>query len=548
MLTGKSEGPTEVTGDVLYGSYKTHRESVSVTGGNKDFDYQLSTSNFASDGYRQQSKNDKKQATAKLGVKISDDTQLTTLLNWFEQYAQDPGGLVLKTVSSTKSYLTNPETASLGAIGANSRSERKNTQVGFNLEKRINLENSLNVILYAGHRDNLGFLAKPNPPDYNPGSLSAISRDFYGTELKWANKGQFLSMSYNLVAGFNYGNMADARTEQSTSKGEINSTTLTRDEKQTATNMDEYIQGSLALNDKLDIHGGLRYTKLDLDINNKLTPFNKDEFNFEKIIPVIGTTYKVTPTFNLYANMGQGFETPTLIEVTYSQIDGTGGPNTSLKSSTSTNYEIGSKWIAADNTTVNAAVFMVNAKDEIIVDSVGDKTVYRNYAGTTKRTGLELGVASDLGKGFNASLAYTYLDATFDDTFNYTPKSGTQVTVTKGSQIPGTYKQQAFAELAWSYPAFGFQTAVNVIHNSSVEVNDANQAGTAAAAFTVFNIRSSLNQKIGAWNTTEYIALNNFTDVKYVGSVRVNDYTNLRYYEPAAPFNWIVGVKAAYKF
>jgi iron complex outermembrane receptor protein len=81
MLTGKSEGPTEVTGDVLYGSYKTHRESVSVTGSTKDFDYQLSTSNFASDGYRQQSKNDKKQATAKLGVKISDDTQLTTLLN-----------------------------------------------------------------------------------------------------------------------------------------------------------------------------------------------------------------------------------------------------------------------------------------------------------------------------------------------------------------------------------------------------------------------------------------------------------------------------------
>ena len=62
MLTGKSEGPTEVTGDVLYGSYKTHRESVSVTGGTKDFDYQLSTSNFASDGYRQQSKNDLKLA------------------------------------------------------------------------------------------------------------------------------------------------------------------------------------------------------------------------------------------------------------------------------------------------------------------------------------------------------------------------------------------------------------------------------------------------------------------------------------------------------
>jgi iron complex outermembrane receptor protein len=57
-----------------------------------------------------------------------------------------------------------------------------------------------------------------------------------------------------------------------------------------------------------------------------------------------------------------------------------------------------------------------------------------------------------------------------------------------------------------------------------------------------------LNQKTGPWSTTEYITLNNITDVKYIGSVRVNDYTAGRYYEPAAPFNWIVGAKAAYKF
>ena len=112
--------------------------------------------------------------------------------------------------------------------------------------------------------------------------------------------------------------------------------------------------------------------------------------------------------------------------------------------------------------------------------------------------------------------------------------------------IPGTYKQQAFAELAWSKPALGFQTALNAVHSSAVHVNDLN-TGTQAAGYTVFNLRASLNQKSGAWNTTEYVTLNNLTDKKYIGSIKVND-SNSRFYEPAAPFNWVIGAKAAYKF
>jgi iron complex outermembrane receptor protein len=78
-----------------------------------------------------------------------------------------------------------------------------------------------------------------------------------------------------------------------------------------------------------------------------------------------------------------------------------------------------------------------------------------------------------------------------------------------------------------------------------VQVDDMNTDN--APKFTTFNLRASLNQKSGPWSTTEYITLNNITDVKYIGSVKVND-ANSRFFEPAAPFNWILGVKAAYKF
>lgn len=538
MLTGNSQGPAEVEADVLYGSYKTRRESISVSGGSKDFDYQLSTSDFASDGYRQQSKSDKQQATAKLGVKISDDTQLTTLLNWFQQYAQDPGGLKRVTNDpNTPSAFTVPTGAGKGAIGANARAERSNTQIGFNLLKNIDSGNKFNAIAYAGRRDNSGYLA--SGASGTAGSATIIGRDYYGVDFNWTNKGRLFAKPYTLVAGVNYGFMQDARTAKDADSGEIKvPETVTRNETQTAANFDQYAQAIWSMDEKWDLHGGLRHTRLELDLKNKLTSVS-NSVPFDKTIPVVGMTYKATPTFNLYANAGQGFETPTLIELTYTEptLNNGGANNTTLKSSTSSNYEVGSKWMVSDATIINTSLFWVETRSEIVIDAQDKYTVYKNYDGKTKRTGLELSVNSDLGAGFGTSLAYTYLDATF------ATSSGT---IAAGNRIPGTYKEQAFAEITWSYPAWGFQTGLNTVYSSDVKVKDTADSDK-APSYTVFNLRASLNQKTGHWSTTEYITLNNFTDVKYIGSVKVND-SKSRFFEPAAPSNWIIGVKAAYKF
>jgi len=94
----------------------------------------------------------KKAATAKLKVALADDLKMTTIINWFDQFAQDPGGL-------TSTYAANPTAAAPTAISANTRVYRTNTQVGFNFEKTLNAENSLNLITYAGQRSNQGYLA-----------------------------------------------------------------------------------------------------------------------------------------------------------------------------------------------------------------------------------------------------------------------------------------------------------------------------------------------------------------------------------------------------
>ena len=64
---------------------------------------------------------------------------------------------------------------------------------------------------YVGSRENLQILAT------NAGGTNAraseISREFYGADLRWDNKGAISSMPYNISFGLNYGKSDDARRD-----------------------------------------------------------------------------------------------------------------------------------------------------------------------------------------------------------------------------------------------------------------------------------------------------------------------------------------------
>jgi len=260
--------------------------------------------------------------------------------------------------------------------------------------------------------------------------------------------------------------------------------------------------------------------------------------SYDKTTPVIGAVWKVNPQFNLYANYGKGFETPTLIEVAYSDINGS-GPNLALKPSTSDNYEIGAKAFVADIARVNAAVFRTDTESEIVTSQSGTYAVYSN-AGKTKRQGLELSADANLPHNFGLYGAYTYLDATF--TSDYQSSSNT---VKSGNKIPGTYRSQVYGEVSWKAPSVGFSTALEARYNSKVFVDDLNS--DSAPSYTVFNVRAVLQQEVQKWRFSEYVRVENLFDKDYIGSVRVND-SNSRFFETAAGRNYLIGVNATYRF
>lgn len=546
LLTENAPATPEVSAGVMFGSYDTRRENLRAAGNADGLEYIINYSNYSSDGYRQHSRNTKEQGTAKFRFNLNEDTKLTTLINWFDQEADDPLGL------SRDEVRANRKQATPSAFASDTRVSRSHTQVGFNLEHKINENNTLNIISHVGNRKNLQYLALPRTAPINAnGRASEIDREFWGTDIRWDNKGEFLARPYNFSLGATYGKMRDDRLDINADNGRqrlrSQAWSLNRSEQNIATNSDQYAQLKWSALDNLDLHVGARRTKVTLEVDDDFVTGqgangdNSGRVSYQKTTPVFGAVWKANPALNFYANYGKGFETPTFVEAAYSSTLANSTPNLQLKPSESRNFEIGTKAIIGNNTTANLTLFKTLTDDEIVVDdTVSGRSSYTN-AGKTKRHGAELSAETRFANNISLFGSYTYLNAQFDSTYTNTLNT----TVNSGNWIPGTYKTQIYGEVAWKHQASGFSTAFEARHNSKVYVNDVNT--DTAGSYTIFNIRAGLQQKLQNWRFSEYVRVENIFDKDYIGSIRVND-GNARFYEPAAGRNWLMGLNATYMF
>jgi iron complex outermembrane receptor protein len=272
---------------------------------------------------------------------------------------------------------------------------------------------------YTGSRSNLQYLTTS--------AASEIIRETEGFDFRWTRKDLFLNRPLNFTAGLAYDSMEDIRSRYSYTAPNVGvysplgtNPTTNRREKQTAFSADQYLQASYEPTDRLLVIAGLRHSRVNIK-NNDLwlsepTPMDSSgQVTYTNTSPVGGVTFKVTPTLNVYANYGRGFETPTFAETTYSDAQLGTGPNLSMVPSKSKNYEIGLKTFVTSNTRINIALFKVDTKNEIVVlDNKTDtsQNLYGSVA-NTERKGIEFSLDSRLPYNFNFYQTYTYLDSEF---------------------------------------------------------------------------------------------------------------------------------------
>ena len=536
QLFTKDGGPnTELSAGAFYGSYGSHRETSTISGSLGNVNYFFNASHYNTDGYRTWSGFEKDFNNAKFSINLSSSTKLTIIgMEINQPYVRDPGGVTKDELTST------PRVATAANVTYKAHKEMDHTQFGVIIDHKISDNDQIKIVSYAGDRANY--------QSFSARSASGYNRDFGGLDIKWAHEGLFLEKPFNFSFGSNYDRMKDSRyryASNTTIDGQVPSTaTKSRDELNVAFNFDQYAQMQWDVVNDWALHAGVRHSRVAFENTDKKSHAYDSNRVFEKTTPVAGIVYKVNNSFNLYANAGRGFETPTFVETEYATTAAT-SPNSTIQPSTSKNYELGAKAFLTKDILMNLAFFKTLTQKEIVMSTYSaDAAVYMN-AGGTERKGIELSVDANLFDNFKTYLSYSYLDAQFKESFISQYAAGANQSVLPGYKIPGTYKNRAYAEVSWRYPGLGFYTAIEGIYSSGTFTNDVNSAS--ADAYTVFNWKGSFQQAFNKFSVSEFVRLDNLTNQNYASSVRVND-TNSRFYEPGSASNWTVGINGSYKF
>jgi len=546
VTTETGREPATIEASSYYGSFGSWRYGLKATGavgdGTQpgDVDYTVSSSRFATHGYRDHSGAQKNLANAKLGVRIDDVSKLTLILNSVDTKANDPGGL------SKSEWKDNPRQSPRGDQ-YNMRKTIKQTQAGLRYERQLSEQDDLSVMMYAGERETTQYQSIPRAPQLNPthaGGVIDLSRHYQGIDTRWTHRGE-LGVPVTFTTGLNYENMSEDRKgyENFVMSGSTpvygHKGQQRRNERNLMWNVDPYLQTAWQLTDKLSLDAGVRYSSVWFDSNDHyVTPRNGDdsgEASYHKWLPAGSLKYAVTDAWNLYVAGGRGFETPTINELSY-RSGGQSGLNFDLQPSTNTTWEVGSK-TRVGNGLLTAALFQTDTDNEIVTDaSSGGRTTYKN-AGKTRRQGAELSVDQQFAGNWRAKMAWTYLNATYRTNVCNDQDCN-------GNRMPGIARNMGFASLGWQ-PESGWYAGADVRYMSDIQADDENTAK--APSYTVVGLNTGYKLNYGNWMMDVFGRVDNLFDREYVGSVIVNE-SNARYYEPAPGRNYGVGLSVAYRF
>ena len=527
----------EFLGQLYTGSYGLTRTDWQYAGKVGRYGLVADYSTFDIDGYRANSKTERKQFNGKLGFEPNEQTQVNLVFNHFDMpLAQDPLGLTAAQLAA------NPQQAGSNAASARVRKITQQNQLGTSVKYTLDSDRSLTARAYYGTRENLQYQAN--------NVWVGLARDYYGAGLQYNGRTRIGGRPVDLLAGYEFDYSKERRQSGSATGGEKTPGSLTRDEDNVAQNSDFFLQATTAATDNISIVTGLRSSNVRFSSSDFFLVDGNDgsgAVRYSAINPVLGLTWHASDTLNLYANYGKGLETPTLAEVAFTN---SGGPtptalfNPRLNASRSQHYEIGAKWVPTPQSRLDVNLFRVTSTDEIVVASSNfGRTAFKN-APSTLRRGVEISGKVLLHPQVHASLAGSWIDARFSQDY-----ANNNAAVKSGNKLPGIPDRFVFSELLWSSQSLdglkpksnqGTRAGLELTNAGKIFADDVNTAST--EGYTTLNAKLSQGWAVGSAMLTAYGRVDNLTNKRYVGSVIVNQAAR-QYYEPAPGRTYTLGLR-----
>ena len=527
-----------------FGLRRTDWQYAGRTGDNKTIGLVADYSTFETNGFRANSRAERRQFNGKLTLAPQEDLTVNLVFNHFDMpLAEDPLGLTAAQLAA------NPQQAGTSASAARVRKITRQSQLGTSATYRLDADQSLTARAYVGTRNNLQYQAN--------NSWVGLDRNYYGVGLQYSARTQVAGLPVRWVAGYEFDSSSEGRQGGTAAGGEKLAAPPTRDENNTARNSDFFVQATTDLGERFALVTGVRASSVRLASSDAFLADGNGSgsVSYRATSPVLGLTWHALDTLNLYANYGKGFETPTLAEVAYGQTAlgaVTALFNPLLAASRSRHYEIGAKWLPSRLARVDATLYQIDTEDELVIaSSSAGRTAFKNAPGTRRR-GAELAASTLLGAHVSALVSASVIDAHFTQ-----PYANSTANVAAGNRLPGIPHSFVFSELAWTSQVqtgaprrqgaaqLGSRAGLELTRAGKLYGNDVNTA--AADGYTTLATRLSHGWSLAGLGApqgvlTAYGRIDNLTNRRYVGSVIVNQVAG-QFYEPAPGRNYTLGLK-----
>jgi len=532
------DGPDEpyVQGRFSLGEFGYRQYQLKTGGQYQNLNYVISGSMLDLDGYRDNAFVDRKSLNTKFRYDIDSASDLTVTVNLLDiPNMGDPGALNVAEVTSNR-RAANP--GSLTFDGSEGRSQQRLGLVyrrTFGQKHEITLRNYYTLLDFENKLAFAGGVAQSN------GGQVEFDRLFAGGGGQYTYADDFLDYTFRFIAGFDLDYQKDDRRRYVNLPGG-NRGVLSMDQREEVSGGGVYLQSEFAILENLQLTLGARYDDIEFEVTDRFLLNNSGDDSgkgdFDRISPRLALLWDPARWVNLYFNFSTAFETPTTTE--FANPDG-GGFNPALSTQTANSFEFGMKGAISGRLPLDydISLFHIGVDDELVpfeADGFTGRTFFQN-AGESTRKGIELGLSAQILPVLTASVAYSYIQARFD-------QFRTATETLDGNRIPGIPNQHLHAELRYDDPR-GWYSVWDMLHVNSFYADNSNLVKT--EPYTVSNLRLGYKLELDNWMISPFMGVNNLFNEAYNSNVRINA-TFGRYYEPAPLRNFQGGVSARVSF
>lgn len=532
----KTEG-LSVRNSTTVGSFGLFKNSISSDFSNADFTLHFAYDHLEMDGYRDNSQYNKNSYFLNSSFRLNDNTRISVLLNHTNYRAEIPSSI------GKTDYLENPSKAAFTWSKAKGYEDDKQNLAGINLTHEFSKkwENSTSVFYsYSDHYE-------PRPfnilDEFTAGvglrTVFTNSFDFLGRKAEWHFGTELYQDEYHWKTFEN-------RYGSNNGNGSLQGILLS-DNQENRTQLNVFSTITLPVLEKVTLQFGMNYNKTTYDFQDEFNLQEADKSakrKFDDIVaPNVNLTYQLNPQQQLFANVSYGFNYPSLEET----LTPEGVVNPEISPEKGYNYEIGSDaYFFKKRWHILASYYILDIKDLLVAERVGDDQYIGRNAGRTLHQGLEISTDYKvfITNGFNVM---PYVNASFNwHRFKEFVNEDIDYSDNKLTGVPNASLASGIALNFNKLSLF-----MNHLYVGEMPMNDSNSLYS--DAYNLLNIK--LNYSGRLFKTLDFrvnFGINNLADTKYASSILINatgfNNSEPRYYYPGNPRNYYGGVMLNYHF